>query len=138
MELDSHKLLAGSGVAADNAAFSEYVQKNLKLYELNNDVKLSSNAAANFIRGEVSALQLLSLEARPKEIFEIFFFLKLACDRPSTWSKQIFFLLHMMDLKVHLCMVDAVIVRSVTLAALVGIVSASSNEGNENTSTRVI
>jgi 20S proteasome alpha/beta subunit len=56
MELDSHKLLAGSGVAADTSAFSEYVQKNLKLYELNNDVKLNSHGAANFIRGEVSLL----------------------------------------------------------------------------------
>lgn len=54
MELDSHKLLAGSGTAADTSAFSEYVQKNLKLYELNNDVKLNVPGAANFIRGEVS------------------------------------------------------------------------------------
>ena len=54
MELDSHKLLAGSGVAADTKNFSEYVQKNLKLYQLNNDIKLNTHAAANFIRGEVS------------------------------------------------------------------------------------
>jgi 20S proteasome subunit beta 4 len=53
MELDSHKLLAGSGVAADNVNFAEYVQKNLKLYELNNDVKLDTHGAANFTRGEV-------------------------------------------------------------------------------------
>lgn len=43
----------GSGVHADCANFSEYVQKNMKLYELNNDVKMSNNSAANFIRGEV-------------------------------------------------------------------------------------
>jgi 20S proteasome subunit beta 4 len=54
MELDSHKLLAGSGVAADNVNFAEYVQKNLKLYELNNDVKLDTHGAANFTRGEVN------------------------------------------------------------------------------------
>jgi 20S proteasome alpha/beta subunit len=53
MELDAHKLLAGSGTAADTSAFSEFIQKNLKLYELNNDVKLNTHAAANFTRGEV-------------------------------------------------------------------------------------
>jgi 20S proteasome alpha/beta subunit len=53
MELDSHKLLAGAGVAADCVNFSEFIQKNLKLYELNNDCKLNTKAAANFIRGEV-------------------------------------------------------------------------------------
>ena len=53
VELDSHKLLAGSGTAADTANFTEYIQKNLKLYELNNDVKLSNQSAANFIRKEV-------------------------------------------------------------------------------------
>lgn len=53
MELDSHKLLVGAGVPADSANFSEYIQKNMKLYELNNDVQLSTSAAANFVRGEV-------------------------------------------------------------------------------------
>jgi len=46
--------LAGSGVAADTATFSEYIQKNLKLYELNNDVKLTCHGAANFTRGELA------------------------------------------------------------------------------------
>ena len=54
VELDSHKMMVGAGVAADNAAFSEYVQKNLKLYELNNDVKLDTAAAASFIRNELA------------------------------------------------------------------------------------
>ena len=53
MELDSHKLLVGSGVAADNSNFTEYIQKNMKLYELNNDLKLDTHSAANFIRKEV-------------------------------------------------------------------------------------
>lgn len=53
MELDSHKLLVSSGVPADGVNFTEFIQKNLKLYELNNDLKLSTHAAANFIRGEV-------------------------------------------------------------------------------------
>ncbi len=53
MELDSHKLIAGAGVPADAANFNEFIQKNLKLYELNNDVKLNTNSAANFVRREV-------------------------------------------------------------------------------------
>lgn len=54
MHLDSHKLLAGSGVPADATNFNEYIQKNLKLYELNNDVKLNTTSAAHYIRKEVS------------------------------------------------------------------------------------
>lgn len=53
MELDSHKLLAGSGTPADCVNFNEYIQRNLKLYELNNGVSLNTTAAANFVRGEV-------------------------------------------------------------------------------------
>lgn len=53
MELDSHKLLVGAGVPADCAHFNEYIQRNLTLYELNNDIKLSTHGAANYIRGEV-------------------------------------------------------------------------------------
>jgi 20S proteasome subunit beta 4 len=55
MPLDRSKVLVGSGNPADTSNFSEYVQKNMKLYELNNDLTLSCHAAANFIRGEVSA-----------------------------------------------------------------------------------
>eukprot|EP01036_Dinobryon_divergens_P051778 gene51778-69300_t len=54
MELDSHKLLAGSGPQADCSNFTEFIQKNLKLYELNNDLKLDSQAAANYIRSELA------------------------------------------------------------------------------------
>mmetsp|Transcript_36896 Transcript_36896/g.73431 ORF Transcript_36896/g.73431 Transcript_36896/m.73431 type:complete len:193 (-) Transcript_36896:155-733(-) len=54
LELDSHKLLVGAGVPADCANFNEYIQKNLVLYELNNDVKLRTHGAANFIRGELA------------------------------------------------------------------------------------
>ena len=53
MELDSHKLLVGAGVAADTSNFTEFIQKNLKLYELNNDLKLDTHSAGHFIRGEV-------------------------------------------------------------------------------------
>ena len=56
MVLDSHKLMVGAGVPADCANFNEYIQKNLKLYELNNDSNLSTRGAANYIRGEVMDL----------------------------------------------------------------------------------
>ena len=61
--LDSHKLIVGAGVFADSVNFLEYVQKNLKLYELNNDMQLGTRAAANFVRNEVR-LSVLSFRAR--------------------------------------------------------------------------
>jgi 20S proteasome subunit beta 4 len=60
MELDSHKLLVGSGNYPDTVNFNEYIQKNMKLYELNNDLPLSTHAAANFTRGEVKYLSFKS------------------------------------------------------------------------------
>jgi len=56
LQLDSHKLLAGAGTPADTSAFTEYVQKNMKLYELNNDLKMSTHGAANFVRDQVRKL----------------------------------------------------------------------------------
>ena len=63
MELDSHKLLAGAGTPADANTFNEYIQKNLKLYELNNDIKLNTRSAANFIRKEVKNVKIFSFVA---------------------------------------------------------------------------
>mmetsp|Transcript_18621 Transcript_18621/g.18714 ORF Transcript_18621/g.18714 Transcript_18621/m.18714 type:complete len:193 (+) Transcript_18621:166-744(+) len=54
MELDSHKLLAGAGPQADCSNFSEFIQKNFKLYELNNDLKLDTQASAAYIRNELA------------------------------------------------------------------------------------
>jgi len=54
MELDSHKLVVGNGEACDSVNFTEYIQKNMKLYELNNDVALNTEATANFIRRELA------------------------------------------------------------------------------------
>lgn len=51
--LTEDKLLASGGPQSDCVAFTEFVSKNMALYELNNDVKLSTKAAATFIRGEV-------------------------------------------------------------------------------------
>ena len=54
MELDKSKLLAGSGTPADTTNFTEYIQKNLKLYTLNHDVPLDTHASAHFIRKELA------------------------------------------------------------------------------------
>eukprot|EP00953_Heterococcus_sp_UTEX-ZZ885_P018619 10397-Heterococcus_DN1.PRE.4 len=52
--LDSHKLLAAAGPQADCNIFGEYIQKNLALYELNNELRLTTAAAANFVRRELA------------------------------------------------------------------------------------
>jgi len=53
-ELDSHKLLAVGGDAADCIQEPEYIQKNMTLYAMRNGVQLTTHAAANYIRGEKS------------------------------------------------------------------------------------
>merc|ERR1719231_86350 len=52
--LDSHKVIAASGTPADCVNFVDYINKNMKLYELNNGVNLSTKATANFIRNELA------------------------------------------------------------------------------------
>ena len=46
LELDSHKLMAMSGPKGDCVYFGEYIQANMKRYELRNGMKLSTHAAA--------------------------------------------------------------------------------------------
>lgn len=53
-KLDDMKLLACSGEQSSRVEFSEFVQKNLALYRLRNDVSLSNAAAANYIRHQVA------------------------------------------------------------------------------------
>ena len=48
--LDHFKLLGMSGPNGDRNAFGEYVQKNVHLYQLKNNIPLSTHAAANFLR----------------------------------------------------------------------------------------
>jgi len=50
MLLDKFKLLGTAGAVGDRVQFSEYVQKNIHLYNLRNAMPLSTHAAANFIR----------------------------------------------------------------------------------------
>ncbi|MBA0585260.1 hypothetical protein Gorai_016042 [Gossypium raimondii] len=54
MILDSHKLIAASGESGDRVQFTEYVQKNVALYQFRNGIPLTTAAAANFTRGELA------------------------------------------------------------------------------------
>ncbi|KAF6138147.1 hypothetical protein GIB67_033561 [Kingdonia uniflora] len=54
MVLDSHKLLGASGESGDRVQFTEYIQKNVALYQFRNGIPLTTAAAANFTRGELA------------------------------------------------------------------------------------
>lgn len=54
MVLDSHKLMGASGEAGDRAQFTEFIQKNVSLYQFRNGIPLTTSAAANFTRGELA------------------------------------------------------------------------------------
>ncbi|KAF9622587.1 hypothetical protein IFM89_032486 [Coptis chinensis] len=54
MVLDSHKLLGASGESGDRAQFTEFVQKNVALYQFRNGIPLTTSATANFTRGELA------------------------------------------------------------------------------------
>ena len=54
VQLSDNMIMVGGGTQADNVNFAEYIQKNFKLYELSNDLKLNTKASANFVRNEVS------------------------------------------------------------------------------------
>ena len=40
------------------ASHSEYIQKNMKLYELENDLTLYFHSAASYVRGEVIIIHM--------------------------------------------------------------------------------
>eukprot|EP00026_Physarum_polycephalum_P016416 Phypoly_transcript_17311.p1 GENE.Phypoly_transcript_17311~~Phypoly_transcript_17311.p1 ORF type:complete len:199 (-),score=22.39 Phypoly_transcript_17311:110-706(-) len=52
--LGGSKLLLACGEAGDRIQFSEYIQKNLNLYNLRNGYELSTLATAHYIRGELA------------------------------------------------------------------------------------
>ncbi|KAJ1423831.1 Proteasome, subunit alpha/beta [Sesbania bispinosa] len=54
MLLDSHKLIAAAGKPDDRVQFTEYIQKNVALYQFRNGIPLTTVAAANFIRGQLA------------------------------------------------------------------------------------
>lgn len=49
-----NKLFGCNGPSADRCTFTEYVSKNLALYELRNGITLSTKAAANWTRNELA------------------------------------------------------------------------------------
>lgn len=54
-KLSSHSAMAVAGPNCDLTNFTEFISKNIKLYELSNDnTKLSTNAQANFCRNELA------------------------------------------------------------------------------------
>lgn len=65
VKLDSGKILGAVGDAAHRVNFSEYIQKNIKLSELRNDLQMTTHAAANYTRGQVSARQQCNPLPRP-------------------------------------------------------------------------
>lgn len=54
MVLDSHKLLGSTGSSGDRVQFSEYIQKNIHLYQYRNGTPISMAGAANFTRLELA------------------------------------------------------------------------------------
>eukprot|EP00188_Purpureofilum_apyrenoidigerum_P005342 Plantae.Rhodophyta-Purpureofilum_apyrenoidigerum.ctg6877.p2 GENE.Plantae.Rhodophyta-Purpureofilum_apyrenoidigerum.ctg6877~~Plantae.Rhodophyta-Purpureofilum_apyrenoidigerum.ctg6877.p2 ORF type:complete len:199 (-),score=44.00 Plantae.Rhodophyta-Purpureofilum_apyrenoidigerum.ctg6877:687-1283(-) len=53
-QVDKHKVLGMAGEVSDIADLSEYIQKNVLLYNLRTNVTLNTAAVANFMRGVVA------------------------------------------------------------------------------------
>jgi len=69
--------------------FAEYIQKNIKLYELKNGIKLNPAATANYVRGELAA----SLRSRVRSFSFLFFsFLFTQTHLSSSSSSPVLFL----------------------------------------------
>ncbi|CAA9962383.1 hypothetical protein PTNB73_03286 [Pyrenophora teres f. teres] len=52
--LNTHTLMTFSGEAGDTVQFAEYIQANVQLYSMRNNMELSPAATANFVRGELA------------------------------------------------------------------------------------
>jgi len=55
LALDEHKVITGNGPQADRKYFFEFIQKNMKVYELEKGVSLNGHAAANFTRNQLAS-----------------------------------------------------------------------------------
>lgn len=53
-EVDSHKIMALAGEPGDRVQFSEYIMANVRLYALRNGQQLTTDAVANYTRGELA------------------------------------------------------------------------------------
>ena len=54
LNLDPFKMVAGAGDHGDKVQFTEYIQKNLALYNFRTGIPLSTKAAAHYTRGELA------------------------------------------------------------------------------------
>jgi 20S proteasome subunit beta 4 len=52
--LNQHNLLLFAGEAGDTVQFAEFIQANVQLYGMRNDVELNSDAVAAFARREMA------------------------------------------------------------------------------------
>lgn len=52
--LTKHTLMAYSGEAGDTVQFAEYIQANVALYSMRNEIDLSPGAVSSFVRGELA------------------------------------------------------------------------------------
>lgn len=72
-ELNPHTLMLFSGEPGDGVHFSEYIERNIKLYGIRNAIELSPKAVASFARRELAD----SLRSRVSEGKTFPFFLSL-------------------------------------------------------------
>eukprot|EP01137_Pigoraptor_chileana_P005027 Opistho-2@47527 len=54
-QLSKNMVLLSSGESGDSVQFCEYVEKNVKFYEMKNGIPMSPHAAANFIRNAMAS-----------------------------------------------------------------------------------
>ncbi|KAG2217805.1 hypothetical protein INT45_005635 [Circinella minor] len=52
--LNDHTVMLFTGEPGDTVNFAEYIQRNIKLYKIRNDIDLSPRATANFTRRELA------------------------------------------------------------------------------------
>ena len=63
-EVDRHKMMALAGDPGDRVQFSEFIMANVRLYSLRNGQQLSTDAVANYTRGELAtALRKVGAES---------------------------------------------------------------------------
>ena len=67
VKLDDHKIAGIAGPQADAVMFSEYIGKNMALYAINNDMKLSTHATANYMAHMATDLEGIT-ELSPRSI----------------------------------------------------------------------
>lgn len=53
-DLNDHTVMVFSGEPGDTVNFAEYIQRNIRLYKIRNDIDLTPKAAATFTRRELA------------------------------------------------------------------------------------